>query len=289
MNVVRSLPIKRFAPLLAIVLIGTVIYYSGLWDSAKSWSEDHRPPFSWEKFVDFLPYLAEGAVVTVKVTLLAFAFAMSVGFVVVIIRMYGHWTIRIPVSAFFEFIRNTPLLVQLFAAYSILPSFGIVVPAFYLGVFVLGNYYGVYLSEIYRAGISKVATGQIESATALNMSSSVIMRRVILPQAFRTVIPIMGSYFIGMFKDSVFVSVVAIEELLFQTRYWTGITYRFFELYTGAALFYLVISFPAARSINLIENWLKRELADAQPRSALPWYKRLLPGSGIGIEIPTKV
>ncbi|HBY92907.1 MAG: ectoine/hydroxyectoine ABC transporter permease subunit EhuD [Ardenticatenaceae bacterium] len=228
----------------------------------------HTPPFSLEKFIQFLPELAKGAVVTVQVTLAGFALAMVLGLVIALARMSDKGWLRRPFTAFLEIIRNTPLLVQLYFAFWVLPSVGIRLPAFITGVTILGIHYGAYLSEVYRAGIQAVPHSQVEATVALNMTRAHAFRRIILPQAFRTIIPAMGNYLIGMFKDSAFVSAISIQEILARTRYRASTTFRFFELYTAAALFYFMISFPTARVVNAIERNLRRDLIE--PRVGAP-------------------
>ncbi len=185
-------------------------------------------------------------VITVEVTLLDFLLAAILGLFVALARMSRRRWLRIPFTAYLEFIRNTPFLVQLYVAFWVLPVFGIILPV------------SSYLSEVYRAGIGSVDRGQFEAATVLGMSRSLAMRRIVLSQAVRTMIPAMGNYLIGMFKALTFVSIIGIEEILWSTRWQASTTFRFFEVYTGAALLYLVVSFPAARVVNALERCVKR-------------------------------
>ena len=224
--------------------------------------QDHMPPFRFDKFIEFLPELARAGVITVEVTLLAFLLAAILGLFVALARMSGRSWLRIPFTVYLELIRNTPLLVQLYVAFWVLPVFGITLPAFLTGVLILGIHFSSYLSEVYRAGIGSVDRGQFEAASVLGMSRSLAMQRIVLPQAVRTMIPAMGNYLIGMFKDSAFVSIIGIEEILWSTRWQASTTFRFFEVYTGATLLYLVVSFPAARVVNALERHLKRDLAE---------------------------
>ena len=231
------------------------------------WIRDYTPPFSFDKFIEFLPELARAGVITVQVTLLAFLLAAVLGLLVALARMSGRRWLRISFTAYLEFIRNTPLLVQLYVAFWVLPVFGIKLPAFLTGVLILGIHFSSYLAEVYRAGIGSVDRGQLEAATVLGMSRSLAMRRIVLPQAVRTMVPAMGNYLIGMFKDSAFVSIIGIEEILWRTRWHASVTFRFFEVYTGAALLYLAVSFPAARVVNALERYLKRDLAETRAGS----------------------
>ena len=248
---------KSLLVLLGISLLIVLLdYRSGL---ITDWVSTHRPPMSWEKFIEFTPYIFKGAVVTVQITVLGYALAVVVGLIIALARMSKIWWLSIPFTIFMEFIRNTPLLVQLYFAFWVLPNFGILLPAFGTGVVALGIHFGAYLAECYRAGLEAVPRGQYEAATSLNMPPMLSMRHIILPQAVRTVIPTMGNYLIGMFKATVFVSAIAVQEVMFNAYYLGSSTFRVFELYTLAALFYFAMSFPAARLVNALERHMNKD------------------------------
>ena len=166
--------------------------------------------------------------------------------------------------AYVEIIRNTPLLVQLYIYYFVLPTVGIVLPAEPVAIAGLAMHFSAYLSEVYRAGLASVDRGYVEAAIALGMPPGLSMRRIQLPLAMRAIIPAMGNYLIGMFKDSAFVAFLAVSEILAVTRWIASDTFRVFEVYTAAAILYLVVSFPAARLVNATERYLKRDMVETQ-------------------------
>ena len=120
--------------------------------------------------------------------------------------------LRWVVKAYIEVIRGTPLLLQLIYVYYVLPEIGIRLDAFTAGVLALTLNYSAYISEVYRGGIQAIAKGQHDAAAALGMTRALAMRRIILPQAIRIVIPPLGNYFIGLFKDTALCSAVSIQE-----------------------------------------------------------------------------
>lgn len=220
--------------------------------------------FSLPHFISYFPELARGAVVTVRVTLIGYALAVVIGLIVAIIRRSRYKWLKAPVMVYVEIVRNTPILVQLYIYYFVLPTVGIVLPAEPTAIAGLAMHFSAYLSEVYRAGLASVDRGYVEAAIALGMPSSLSMRRIILPLAMRAIIPAMGNYLIGMFKDSAFVAFVAVSELLAITRHIAYNTFRVFEVYTAAAILYLLVSFPAARLVNATERYLKRDLVESQ-------------------------
>jgi len=159
-------------------------------------------------------------------------------------------------------VRGTPLVVQIFFVYSALPQFGIVLPAIVAGVFALSFNYGAYMTEVFRAGIQAVPRGQLEAAAALGMTDRHRMRRIVLPQAVRIVIPAIGNEFIAMIKDSALVSFVALQELFWRTRTVGFAEFRSFETLIFAAIVYwgLTIIF------SLFQERLERRMAESDRR-----------------------
>ena len=166
-------------------------------------------------------------------------------------------------SLYVSLIRGTPLIVQIFFWYAALPQFGIVLPAFLAGVFALSFNYGAYMTEIFRAGIQAVPRGQREAAAALGMTERQTMRRVVLPQAIRIVIPAVGNEFIAMIKDSALVSYVGIQELFFRAREVGTRFFHSFEALALAALIYWLLSII----LSLFQERLEQRLAESDRRS----------------------
>lgn len=206
--------------------------------------------------ISIIPQLLEGLSVTVQVTLLGFAIAATLGLVVAIIRR-----LRIPVlSRFFDgyvlFVRGTPLLVQAYTAFFVLPAYGLRFSALVTGVVVMGINYSAYCAEVYRAGIQDVATGQWEAATALSLPHRTTWGRVILPQAIRSVVPVLGNYLVQMFKDSAVLAAITVFELLNAAQSIGSSSFRYLEPLTLAGLLFFLVSFPASHLFRTLERRL---------------------------------
>ncbi len=230
--------------------------------------------FSWADIQTFLPQLLEGTLVTIQLTLASIAVALVVGLLVALGRLSRIWILRLPATIYVEFMRGTPLLLQLFYIYYVLPLFGLQLPAFTAGVLGLSLNYGAYLSEVYRSGILAVPVGQREAALSLGMSPVLVMRRIVLPQAFRIVIPPVGNYFIALFKDSALAAVITIPELMRRGNLLAASTFQHFQIYTMVALIYLAISYPASLGVSYLERRL--QVGVEREERMPPWRERLL-------------
>lgn len=213
--------------------------------------------FSREDFVEFLPQLLRGTGITIRLTVVSMAVALVVGLFVCLGRLSRNSLLRLPAAAYVEFMRGTPLLLQLFYIYYVLPFFDIRLSPFVAGVLGLSLNYAAYLSEVYRSGIQAVPGGQREAALSTGMSQVLVMRYVVLPQAFRIVIPPIGNYFISLFKDSALAAVITIPELLRVGNLLAASTFRHFQVYTMVALIYLAISYPASLGVAYLERRLR--------------------------------
>ena len=158
--------------------------------------------FDWQFALSILPQLARAAVVTIEATLLGFVVAAVLGLGLALLRRSENPWISTPTGGLIEFIRSTPVLIQIFFLYFVFPRFGIVIPAFTAGVMALGLHYACYCSEVYRAGLEGIPRGQWEAAIALNLSPARTYWDVIIPQAIPPVVPALGNYLIGMFKET---------------------------------------------------------------------------------------
>ncbi len=210
------------------------------WDSAFAWS--------------ILPQLLSGLETTLLATLLATALSLVIGLVFALGRRSKIVEIRVVVGSFVEFIRRTPILVQIYFIYFVLPEIGIVLPGFATGVIALGLHTGAYMSEVYRAGIESVPRGQWEAAKALNYTPRETWLKVILPQAIPPMVPALGNYTILMFKDSSLLSIIAVPELMSMARNIGNDTYRYLEPMTVVALIYFAICFPLSRLSRHLEK-----------------------------------
>jgi polar amino acid transport system permease protein len=213
---------------------------------------------SLERVLGWLPELWSGLQLTVFLTFAGMALALVIGLLLALARIdsrkkYLSW----PAQAFVEIIRGTPLLLQLFYIFYVLPSFGLRLDRLVAGVVGLGINTGAYLSEVFRSGIEAVDKGQWEAADALGMPTGLTLRHIVLPQALRIVIPPLGNYFISMFKDTALVATISVPELLFSGQLLASQTFRYLEIYSLIFLIYLMISYPASLGVRWIERRLR--------------------------------
>lgn len=215
--------------------------------------------WDWAYAVDILPRLLSATRITIAATVVGFLLALIVGLLLALARRSSLRVVSWPATAFIEFVRSTPLLVQLYFLFFILPRFGVALSPFVTGVIGLGLHYGTYLSEVYRAGIGSVPRGQWEAARALNFSSRYTWTRVILPQAIPPMVPAFGNYFIVMFKETPLLSAITVVELLQTAKIIGARSFRYVEPYTLVGLIFLVLSYPSALLIRRLEARLERQ------------------------------
>jgi len=210
--------------------------------------------WDWEFVAEILPELLRGLVVTVQATLVGAILALTLGLVLALLRRSQLAAVRVPTAVFVEFVRSTPLLVQLYFLFFVLPSWGVLLSGFQAGVIGLGVHYATYTSEVYRAGIEGVPRGQWEAATALNLPRSRVWRSVILPQAIPRVLPALGNYVIAMFKETPLLSAITVAEMLAVARDIGSSTFRYLEPITLVGMLFLVLSLVAAVPLRRLER-----------------------------------
>jgi polar amino acid transport system permease protein len=213
--------------------------------------------WDWAYTFEILPRLARAAVVTIEATLLGFAFAAIVGLLLALVRLAIPRT-ALPISVAIELIRSTPLLIQIFFIFFVLPNFGIVLDAFTAGVLAIGIHYAAYCSEVYRAGFDNVHRGQWEAAVALNLGSWTTFRDIILPQAIPPVVPALGNYLVALFKETPLLSAIAVLELMQTAKIIGSETFRYTEPITLVGLFFLAMSLISALGIRMVEGLINR-------------------------------
>ena len=225
-----------------------------------------RGPSSWDWDVawDILPDLLDGLWLTVQLTLVSVVLAAVLGLVLALLRRSRFRVVRWPVGLVVEFIRSTPLLVQLYFLFFVLPTVTlpaipgltdrIVLSAWQAAVIGLGVHYACYTSESYRAGIESVPQGQWEAAVAVNLSTIETWRSVVLPQAIPTVIPALGNYLVAAFKDAPLASVITLGGILTAAREIRSDTFRGVEAFTETGLLFLAVSIPAALFVRYLEK-----------------------------------
>jgi polar amino acid transport system permease protein len=213
--------------------------------------------FDWQFALSILPQLARAAVVTIEATLIGFVLAAVLGLVLALLRRSENRLISGATAGFVEFIRSTPLLIQIFFLYFVFPRFGIVIPAFAAGVLALGVHYACYCSEVYRAGLDGIPRGQWEASIALNLSPARTYRDIIIPQAIPPVVPALGNYLIGMFKETPLLSAIAVLELMQTAKIIGSETFRYLEPITMVGVFFLIMSLVSAAGVRRVEAWVK--------------------------------
>ncbi|MFD0364461.1 ectoine/hydroxyectoine ABC transporter permease subunit EhuD [Nocardia sp. GCM10030253] len=219
----------------------------------------------WDRFFDALPFIWDGLLVTIQYTLLGSLVAYALGLVFAVIRR-----LRIPVVdqvlwAFIEFVRSTPLLVQIFVLYwvvrpELLGGLSVDAQRLVVGVTALGVHYACYTSEVFRAGIDAVPAAQWEAATALNLPRTRTWTDVILPQAVPRVLPALGNYTIAMFKEVPLLSSIVILDMVYQvkTEYAADTGGAGPEAWFAAGLTFLALSYPCSILVRKLERRVEK-------------------------------
>lgn len=210
--------------------------------------------WDWDYALRILPDLLGALVVTIEITLLGSVVALLLGLVIAVVRQARIPVVDTVVWAFVELVRSTPLLVQVFFLFFVLPRFGVVLSAFTVGVVGLGVHYATYTSEVYRAGIDAVPRGQWEAAAALSLPRSRVWTGVILPQAVPRVLPALSNYVISMFKEVPLLLGIGVVEVVNKAKELSSDTFRPIEPYTIAGLLFLALSLPASILVRRLER-----------------------------------
>ena len=203
--------------------------------------------------LDFLPLLLKGALVTVQVTAGSFVLSSLIGLVFALMMVSNLRVLALLAIGVVNVIRGLPIIVQLFYIYFVLPEFGIQFSAMQAGVIGLGIAYSAYQAENFRAGIQAIDHGQIEAAESIGMRRMMIMRRVVLPQAFRIALPPYGNTLVMMLKDSSLVSTITVAEMTRQGQLIASSTFENMTVYTLVALLYLSMSLPLSFGLRRLE------------------------------------
>ncbi|MDA8049111.1 MAG: amino acid ABC transporter permease [Rhodospirillales bacterium] len=188
----------------------------------------------------------EGLAMTTFLTVVVFALAVTLAVPLAVARLTSSRLVRWPADLFVEFIRATPLILQLIYIFYVLPSLGLRLDPVTAAIAGLTMNYSAYMSEVYRGGIMAVPRGQYEAAISLGLSRVQMFVRVILPQAVRIVLPSLGNYLISLFKDTALASVVTVQELMFRGEIIAARNYQYFTVYTVTAILYFAVGYPSA-------------------------------------------
>jgi ectoine/hydroxyectoine ABC transporter permease protein EhuD len=235
-----------------------------------------RPEFSWSLAREALPALLEGLKITVELTFIVIAISLVLGVFVALARMSQHRVLRAVTGVYVDFMRATPLLLQLIYIYFVLPTVGIRLEPFVAAVVGLSLNYTAYLSEVYRSGIQAIPRGQLDAAAALGMRPSLTMRRIVLPQAVRIVIPTLGNYFVALFKDTSLASALTLQELLFSGQIIISRTYDYFTIYTMVLFLYFLVCYPALLFVRYLEKVTKTGYRRRRRSGSLPAESAIL-------------
>ncbi|MFZ4856435.1 MAG: amino acid ABC transporter permease [Desulfuromonadaceae bacterium] len=208
-----------------------------------------------DQYMAIFKFVPEGIVITFQVTIGAILLAIVFGLIAGLGRISANRYINGIASLYVEVIRGIPLLVQLFYIYYALGRF-VKIPAIMSAIIAMAFCYGAYMAEIFRAGIQSIHKGQMEAALSLGMSRRQAMREIILPQAFKIVLPPIGNEFIALLKDSSLVSILAVSDLLRRGREYASETFNYFETYTVIALIYLIMTLFFSKLISIMEEKL---------------------------------
>lgn len=203
---------------------------------------------------EYIGVLLQGLKLTIGIALASLVLSLIFAIPVALARLSPSPFIRVPIDFFVELMRTTPLLLQLIYIYYVLPQLGIRLDPFSAGVIGLTMHYSAYIGEVYRAGINGVARGQRHAAEALGMTSALMFRRIILPQALRIVMPALGNYAISIFKDTALTSVMSVQELMFSGEIVAARTYQYFTMYTLTAILYAAVGYPSALLVRYLEH-----------------------------------
>lgn len=216
--------------------------------------------WDWDYALEITPGLIRGMGITILATLVGITIAVVLGLVLALGRRSERRWVSYPFAWFVEFVRSTPLLVQLYFLFYGLPLIeALPDPIRLLSPFTalaigLGVHYACYCSEAYRAGINSVDRGQWEATVALNLKTTTKWRSVILPQAIPRSLPPLGNYFVGMFKDAPQGSAITVAGVLFVARALQSADFRTVEPYTIAGLLFLLVSIPASIFVRSLER-----------------------------------
>jgi polar amino acid transport system permease protein len=210
--------------------------------------------WDWDFVREILPTLLQGVKITIVATVLGSVLAAVFGLGIAILRRSPRKLVSRTTAFVAEFIRGTPLLVQLYFIFYVLPDAGLLLSPLLAGVVGLGLHYGAYTAEVYRAGIDNVVRGQWEAAKACNLNARQIWIHVILPQAIPPMIPALANYFVAMFKETPLLSAITVLELMNQAKSVANSSYRYVEPMTLVGVFFLVISLISVFGLS----WLER-------------------------------
>ena len=211
--------------------------------------------FDWSLIWDNIPILLQGAVITIQIKVMAVGCGFFIGMIAALANLSRFKIVRLLVKCYVELFRGTPLLVQIFMIYFALPMvIGQSINPYVAAVTACSINSGAYVSEIFRAGIQSIDKGQMEAGRSLGLTWAQTMRYIVMPQAFKAIIPPLGNEFIAMMKDTSLVSVIGFEELTRRGQLIIARTYGSFEIWTAVAIIYLIMTLSISQLVAFLER-----------------------------------
>ncbi|MEP1576970.1 ectoine/hydroxyectoine ABC transporter permease subunit EhuC [Roseibium album] len=218
----------------------------------------------WEFLVEYLPKLANGAVMTVMVMVCATLLAVAISMVFGLMRLSSNFAIQGAATVYIEFFRGTSLLVQLYWIYYVLPLMGLTLSPFVSGVLALGLNFGAYGAEIVRGGIQAVPRGQYEAALALNMSPFSRMRRIIIPQIYTIILPPAANLTVELLKATALVALITVVDLMFVAKQINATTWLSAQVFgTALIIYYAMARFALIPFLRWLELIAARKIGKA--------------------------
>lgn len=215
----------------------------------------------------YYSFFTSGAKYTIILAFFTVVIGTILGLLLSLMKLSKNKILKYIAVSYIEFIRGTPVLVQLYIIYYGLPTIGIRFPEipilgsnfpdFFAGILALSINSGAYVAEIIRAGIQAVDKGQMEAARSLGMSESMSMRNIIIPQAFKNILPALGNEFITIIKESSIVSIIGIHELMYNADTVRGNIFRPFEPLLVAAVMYFILTFTLSKLLGVAERRMR--------------------------------
>jgi len=200
----------------------------------------------------------KGLGLTVFLTAVSMVLATALAIPLALGRLSPVRLLRWPANVFVEFMRATPLILQLIYIYYVLPAAGIRLEPITAVIMGLSLHYSAYLSEVFRGGIQSIPKGQTEAAFSLGLSRWLAFRKIVLPQATRTVLPTLGNYLISLFKDTSLASVVTVQELMFSGQIISARNFQYFTVYTITAILYFAVCYPSGLAVRALEDYTRK-------------------------------
>jgi His/Glu/Gln/Arg/opine family amino acid ABC transporter permease subunit len=211
--------------------------------------------FDWSVVWQHRDALLAGTATTILLTVVTMAIAVPGGMLVAALRLYGWTPVRAAATAYVELFRNLPLILVVYWAFYVLPiTTGLGLSPLATGLAALALNVTAYNAETFRAGINSIRRGQVEAAMALGMSRLQALKRVVIPQALRRVLPVLASTWVSLFKDTSLVSVIAVSELAYVTMQIRSQTFRVLEMLTAMAAIYWLLGYPQAKLVDWVQR-----------------------------------